>query len=141
MLLQHGFSMMLAVEQFSFSASDEYLSLFQRYITRSIDALVARIGAELNELSIESREQAWHLLDYGFKLTHGWEGVRALLLVLAPHMEREGFRREWLPYLERGVAFCRRVQDTGGEAQLSLYIGRLHRLLGGLGAGGRGFGT
>jgi tetratricopeptide (TPR) repeat protein len=121
---------MQAVEQFSFSTSDEYRSIFQRYITRSIDALATRLGAELTELSNESIEQAWHLLDYGLKLTHGWEGVRRLLLTLAPRMEREGFRREWLPYLERGVTFSRSVHDAGGEAQLSFHIGRLHRLLG-----------
>src|SRR5262245_19853949 len=124
MNLHHDFSFVLAVEQFSFSTSDEYLSIFQRYITRSISSLVTRIGTELTVLSNESREQAWHLLDYGLKLTHCWEVVRELLLALAPRMEREGFRREWLPYLERGLAFSRRVHDTSGEAQLSLHIGR-----------------
>jgi tetratricopeptide (TPR) repeat protein len=45
-------------------------------------------------------------------------------------MEQAGFRHEWLPYLERGVACSRLAQDASTEAQLSLYIGRLRRLRG-----------
>jgi tetratricopeptide (TPR) repeat protein len=120
--------MMVAVEQHSFAKSDEYITLFHRYISRSIEALYTRLGPELQALSNETREQAWHLLDYGLKLTYGWEVVRKLLLALAPRMERDGFRHEWLPYLEGGVAFSQRVQDVSAEAELSLYIGRLYRL-------------
>jgi tetratricopeptide (TPR) repeat protein len=121
---------MFAIEQFSVSMTDEYLAIFHRYISRSIEALYTRIGPELQDLSSETREQAWHLLDYGLKLTHGWEAVRKLLLALAPRMERDGFRHEWLPYLEGGVAFSQRMQDVSAEAQLSLYIGRICRLRG-----------
>lgn len=121
---------MLAIEPYGPSPNDDYLSLFHRYISRSLESLYARIGPDLQELSGETREQAWHLLDYGLKLTHGWEGVRKLILTLAPCMERDGFRHEWLPYLERGVTFSQRVQDRAGEAQLSLHIGRLYRLRG-----------
>jgi tetratricopeptide (TPR) repeat protein len=124
-----GNRLMLAIEpQVGFSTSDDYLTLFHRYISRSIEAVYARIEPELQELSTEIREQAWHALDYGLKITHGWDGVRKLLLELAPRMEQAGFRHDWLPYLERGVACSRHVQDIAAEAQLSLYMGRLHRL-------------
>lgn len=119
---------MLATEHYGSAPSDEYITLFHRYISRSIESLYTRIGPDLQELSNETREQAWHLLDYGLKLTLGWEVVRKLLLALAPRMERDGFRHDWLPFLERGVALSQRVQDGSGEAQLSLYIGRIYRL-------------
>lgn len=124
---------MATLESAEFSASEEYLTIFHRYITRSIEALHNRIAPDLEKLqalSAESREQAWHLLDYGLKLSHGWEVVGKLLLALAPHMERAGFRHDWLPYLERGVICSRHAEDAASEAQLSLYIGRLHRLRG-----------
>lgn len=121
---------MVAVEEYPSTKTEEYLSIFHRYIARSVEAIYTRIGPDLAELSSETREQAWHLLDYALKLAHGWEVVRALLLALAPAMERDGFRHEWLPYLEGGITFSQRAQDVSGEAQLSLYIGRLYRLRG-----------
>jgi tetratricopeptide (TPR) repeat protein len=129
---------MLAIDPFGTSPAGDYLTLFQRYVARSIEALYARITPDLQELSAsqistETREQAWHLLDYGLKLAQGWEVVRKLLLVIAPHLERDGFRHEWLPYLERGVAASRLASDVKSEAQLSLYVGRIYRLRGELG--------
>ncbi len=121
---------MFTIEPFSLTMTDDYIAIFHRYLTRSIEALSARLGPDLQQLSTETREQAWHLLDYGLKLTHGWEVVRQLLLALAPRMERDGFRHEWLPYLQGGVAFSQKVHDVSGEAQLSLHIGRLYRLRG-----------
>lgn len=113
-----------------FENSTDYIQLFHRYITQSIEALNARLEIEVQEIATDLREQAWHLLDYALKLPKAWDGVCKLLLSLAPHMERAGFRHEWLPYLERGVAVSQQVQDVAGEAQLSLYIGRLYRLRG-----------
>src|SRR5688572_16062972 len=85
--------------------SNAYLTLFHRYISRSTEALVARLGPERSELAPSAsekvpddlREQAWHLLEYGLKLDKsfeeaGWPGVRTLLFALAPRMERDGFR-------------------------------------------------
>src|SRR5690606_4936725 len=112
---------MFAVDQVGTSQSEDYLSLFHRYIIRSIEALTARTGPDLHGLTNERREEAWHLLDYGLKLADGWLVVRKLLLSLAPRMERDGFRHEWLPYLERGVAASRQAQDTVAEGELSYY--------------------
>jgi tetratricopeptide (TPR) repeat protein len=126
----HPLRQMLAVEQYSYAETDEYITLFHRYISRSIEKLRARLGPELEGLTNETREEAWHLLDYALKLAHGWEVARELLLALAPRMERDGFRHEWLPFLERGIDACQRAHDAGSEAQLALYIGRLHRLRG-----------
>jgi tetratricopeptide (TPR) repeat protein len=120
----------MAAEQGSASPPQEYLAIFHRYITRSIEAVSARIAPEPEELSAEIREQAWHLLDYGLKLTHAWEAARTLLLLLAPRMEKDGFRQEWLPHLEGGVACSRHMKDAKTEAQLGLHIGRLYRLRG-----------
>ena len=116
----------MAVE--ALNHTDEYISLFHRYISRSIEALATQIGPAPQELNSETREQAWHLLDYALKLAHGWQVAGQLLLTLAPLMEREGFRREWLPFLERGVACAQRAGDLRGEAHLALYVGRLFRL-------------
>lgn len=121
------------------SPTGEYLTLFHRYIARSIDALYARMTPDLQELSTETREQAWHLLDYGLKLAQCWEVVCKLLLLIAPYLERDGFRHEWLPYLERGVAAGRRAGDVRSEAQLGLYAGRIYRLRGELNEAQRWF--
>jgi tetratricopeptide (TPR) repeat protein len=108
----------------------QYASLFERYVLRSVEAVYERICTAQGELTAEEREQAWHVLDYGLKTADAWPAARALLLALAPQMERAGFRHEWLPYLEAGVACSRTERDGAAEAQLSLHIGRLHRLRG-----------
>lgn len=121
---------MSTAEEQSFEISNVYIQLFHRYITHSIEGLNTRLERDVQEIAGEVREQAWHLLDYALKLPKAWDAVCTLLLALAPHMERAGFRHEWLPYLERGVGVSQQVQDVDGEAQLSLYIGRLYRLRG-----------
>ena len=119
---------MVAVEPHNSANTDEYITLFHRYISRSVEAVTTRLGPEIYELSQETREQAWHLLNYALQLAEGWEVARHLLLALAPRMERDGFRHEWLPFLVRAVACCQRANDRHGEAQVGLYIGRIHRL-------------
>ena len=58
-----------------------------------------------------------------------WPLGRDLLLAIAPKMERAGHRREWLPYLERGLAQSRARRDVRAEADICLELGVLHRLL------------
>jgi tetratricopeptide (TPR) repeat protein len=125
------------------SPDNLYTPLFHRYIHRSLSQLAARLGPENEPLSNEVREQAWHLLDYALNLSAPtlppivpsslpeiWEQTRDLLLSLAPRMERDGFRREWLPYVERGIDVCRQLGDRQTEARLTLAAGRIYRLRG-----------
>lgn len=130
---------MAATEALTISTDNPYIARFHRYLRRALGQLAARMGPENEPLSNELRERPWHLLDYALNLPlptlpEIWQLARDLLLSLAPRMEREGFRREWLPYLERGIDVCRQLGDRQTEARLALAIGRIHRLRGDYGA-------
>jgi tetratricopeptide (TPR) repeat protein len=129
--------------------NDEYTTLFHRYISRSIESLLARLGPGEAALAPAVRDEAWLVLDQALRVAQGWEAdhqataqwqrIAHLLVGLAPRMEREGLRQEWLPFLERGVRVCQRLHDGAGAAQLSYYAGRLYRLRGDYGEARRCF--
>ena len=113
------------------SSGESYLSLFHQFVLRAVETVHAYLHDD-SALPADEREQAWHVLGYGLKLPAAWPTARTLLLSLAPQMEREGFRHEWLPLLESGVESSQREDDRATEAQLSLFIGRIYRLRGAL---------
>lgn len=124
--------MAVAVESFSgsFAPRPNYPAFFQRYVQRHAKLLADRVRASDLRSSGQTREQAWHVLNYALKLDAAWPMARDLLLALAPQMEREGYRHEWLTYLEEGVACSRRLHDRAAETHLARWVGRIQRLLG-----------
>ncbi len=50
----------------------------------------------------------------------------ALLLNLAPKMERAGFRHEWIPFLQSGFARAQQWDDGETAAELALQLGYLY---------------
>ncbi len=117
---------MAAIEE----SLNQHLARFQQLLTRS--ALVARryIEAEAaTPISDAARERAQNVLSYTLKAAEAWPATRDLLLALAPRMELAGYRTEWLPFLEDGVAQSQRLGDQTAEAALQLHCGYLYRLI------------
>lgn len=106
----------------------DYPALFRQYVVRSVAATHAAVAAQPLALADEPREQALHVLSFALKLAEAWPATRDLLLLLAPKMEQAGYRDDWIPYLERGVALSQAQDDRRAEGELCLYLGELLRL-------------
>lgn len=110
------------------AAPSAYPELFKRYIMRSARAALTRLAQETVGLSEEGRERALHVLPFALELAPAWPTARDLLLHLAPKMEMAGYRDDWLPYLQQGLACSRQYQDPLASAELQFHIGHLYRL-------------
>lgn len=118
----------MAVDQ----APEDYSSLFRHYVVRGArQALVAVEGAAAG-LGDEGREQALHTLTYVLGMPEAWPLARDLLVALAPLLERAGYRDNWIPYLEQGIARCQMLDDRATEGELWWLLGTLRQLLGSL---------
>lgn len=106
-----------------------YRSVFVAYILGALRESLARVRAAENLVPDAQRVQAWHVLSYALRVDDAWPDACELMLALAPKMEQAGFRGEWIAYLERGVARSHALGDRRGEAELSLHVGHLHRLV------------
>lgn len=107
-----------------------YNTLFRTYLTGSIQQSMERVQAVKYAIPDADRKQAWHVLSYALEVDALWEETRELLLALAPRMELMGFRFDWMPYLEQGVARGRACGDAHGVARLGLEIGLLWQRVG-----------
>lgn len=112
------------------AAPNPYAELFYTYVEQSVAQSLREVRAAHPLVPVPVRQQAWHLLSYALRLPQAWPGTRDLLLALAPKMEQEGLRDEWIPYLEQGVEQSRAQEDTRTEAELSLHVGYLYTLRG-----------
>lgn len=106
----------------------DYPALFRQYVVRSVTATRSAMAARPGALTDELRDQALHVLSFALKLAEAWPATRELLLLLAPKMEQAGYRDDWIPYLERGVALSQAQDDRRAEGELCLYLGELLRL-------------
>ena len=105
-----------------------YTDLFTSYIVNGARQALAQVQESRGRVPESVRAQAWHLLDYALGVEAAWPQVRELLLELAPQMEMAGYRDEWLPFLQAGVARSAGLADAAVEAQLCLAVGKLLRL-------------
>lgn len=109
----------------------DYPALFVEHVERSIRAALVRVQRDPGPLlAEETHTRARHILTYAFRLPAVWPLTCQLLLALAPKLEQAGFRREWLPYLARGLALSERCNDILTAAEIRLHMGHLHRLQG-----------
>lgn len=95
------------------------LIVARRYV--EADGEAAPIGAA-------DRERALNLLRYVFRTEQEWPAAQALLLAMAPKMERAGHREDWLPYLVAGADLADAQGEPFATATLYLHIGIIHRL-------------
>ena len=109
-------------------------STFHAFIRSGLAASLRLVQNSPMDLAEPDREQAWHLLSFALAVPEVWPDTAALLLALAPQMERAGFHTMWLPYLERGLAAAQQAGDQPVEAELSLALGHLRQRLGWLAA-------
>ena len=113
-------------------AQADYPTLFDAYVVRSAavlrDRLVSAAAPTPDEFA-RQRDHALHILTYALGPDAAWPSARDLLLALAEPMEQAGARSEWLPFLHRGVERSTTLADIAAEAELSLRIGHLLRLV------------
>lgn len=107
-----------------------YNKLFLNYLKGSIGQSLARVRVEKYTVPEAERVQAWHVLSYALEVEAVWAETLELLLALAPRMELAGFRYDWIPYLEGGVARGRALGDEEGVARLGLELGLLWMRMG-----------
>ncbi len=111
------------------SEPNTHRATFHQYIRAGVQASLARVQAAEPVVPEADRQQAWHMLSFALDVPAVWDVTRELLLALAPKMELAGFREEWLPYLEQGVQASQQHDDHMAEAELTLQIGILQRLV------------
>ncbi len=100
-----------------------YPDSFRRKIERTTAYALERVQTANTVLDDDTREFALNVLPYALELPEIWPRTRHLLMELAPKMEMAGWRDEWIPYLEAGIA--------RGTAQGDLEtVGELHHQLG-----------
>ena len=107
-----------------------YPAIFRDYVVKNTAHILARVQQAGPILASAEREQALHTLSFALNLVEAWPAARELLLTMAPKMEQAGFRDEWMPYLEQGIAQSRTLADLEAEAELHFQLGRLYRLRG-----------
>ena len=110
--------------------ADVYRTLVIDYMTGGLQESLSRVQQHEHSVPEGDLRQALLLLDYGLKEEDAWPATRALILALAPKMEQMGYRQEWIPYLERGIAQSRCHDDRTSEGLLLYQLGLLYRLLG-----------
>ncbi|MBE2237898.1 MAG: tetratricopeptide repeat protein [Caldilineaceae bacterium] len=108
----------------------DYPALFRTFVARSLDAALAAFDPAIERLDETLRERGLHALSYGLRLEDAWPATRELALSLAPHLERQGYRREWMAVLAQALAQAEAQRDNAGAAHLHLRLGRLHILQG-----------
>ncbi len=107
-----------------------YNQQFKRYLARNIAYTIRLVEAAGSTLTDELRQQAWHTLSYALDERPNWPAARELLLSIAPKMEWAGYRKDWLLYLQRGLAQALALEDQRAIAECQLQIGMIYRMLG-----------
>lgn len=112
------------------SPEEAYPALFRQYVARALRATLDTFDCAADRLDEVQRERGLHLLSYGLRLDDAWRDVRALTLILAPHLERQGYRQAWMAVLAQALVQATTQGDDAAAARLHLLLGRLHILLG-----------
>lgn len=108
--------------------STDYPAVFRSYILACIQA-TRRLSSQLADApTLETLEQALHILDFALDLPEAWTQTCALLLELAPRLEQAGMRGETMAYLERGLETCAVAEDWTTAVDLHFHLGVLFGL-------------
>jgi len=108
----------------------DYPVLFRALLVRSVQAALADVDPAAPRLDEDQRERSLYALSLALDLAEAWPAARELTLTIAPFMEMQGYRREWMDFLEKGIAQAASQADKRTYARLQLHMGRLYQLLG-----------
>lgn len=108
----------------------DYAALFQTCLARSLELSLDRISQDDGPLDFADLNQALHSLSYAFSEDAHWSAARALVLALAPKMERHGWREELKAVLDAALDRSVDLGDPEAEAELRWHMGVLLHLLG-----------
>ncbi|MFN8441239.1 MAG: tetratricopeptide repeat protein [Caldilineaceae bacterium] len=109
--------------------TDNYSSLFEQFVGRTLKALMTASQAEGETLSAATRHRALRTLDFALESVATQLGAVTLLAEIAPKMEQAGLREEWIPYLEMAVRLSRNQHDANHAGEFELQIGTLYRMM------------
>lgn len=109
------------VDEESPPSSGSYASLFRQYIGRSVHMAQEQVAQSRSGLSDEERDQALHVFQFALDVPELWPETCNLLLALAPKLEQAGFRRDFVPFLEDGIAACQEKEDWATQAELECH--------------------
>lgn len=110
----------------------DYPAMFAGYVVRATETLYVRMAdapAAITDEFLQLCDHALHILTFALGPAEVWPAARTLLLAMAEPMEQVGARSEWIPYLYRAVECATAAGDEAAEAELSLRIGHLLRLV------------
>lgn len=105
----------------------DYPSLFRRMIVRSTEAALAAIDFDIAVLEQEDRERSLNALGLALDLSAAWHTAQQLLITISPHMRWQGYRDEWIAYLEKGINAAKNQEDPAMLAKLYHQLGWLHQ--------------
>ncbi|MBX3015414.1 MAG: tetratricopeptide repeat protein [Caldilineaceae bacterium] len=109
---------------------EDYPALFRQNIMRSVQAIWRRAQSEAPATLTEGMQaRIFGVLDYAFHRQEVWPSLSQLLCTLAPKFDLAGYRLQWLPYLEKGIAASQSYHDHQTEATLSCELGQLYQRL------------
>lgn len=107
--------------------SKDYGQLFRTLAVRGVARALTLVKKEKGVPRPPVRNFAIHNLSYGLELPAAWDMVRTLLLLLAPSLERLGYRNDWIGYLEKGILQAHTMGDQETKAKLSFHLGVLYQ--------------
>lgn len=104
---------------------------FKTFLARSLGIARQQVAAEERDapLAADVRAWAWNVLRYALTESAVWPATRDLLLTMAPKMEMDGYRADWLHYLVEGLNRSKAWEDERAAAELQFHCGYLYRLM------------
>ena len=109
--------------------ADDYPTLFRTLLARSAAVALDTLDPQAPRLEEDARERSLYALSMALDLAEAWQTARDLTLAIAPHMEIQGYRQEWIDFLAKALTQATAQQDTRAVARLYVYLGRIHQLL------------
>ena len=107
----------------------DYPTLFLQMIVRSTEAALAAIDPQALNLDQEEIGRCLCALNTALDLPDAWPVTKELLITIASHMRWQGYRDEWMMFLERGITTAENQMDSYALAKLHHQIGWLYQQL------------
>ena len=106
-----------------------YPQLFRQMIMRSTEAALAAVDPQADVLEDDERERSLYALSLALHLPEAWPAAKELLIDIAPSMRWQGYRDEWIDYLDKGITVAASQADWPILARLHHQLGWLYQQL------------